>query len=210
MKAFYLLIQCAIFEFKILNFRFKLPYHIRQSRSLYSAYRKLIVVSYELILQKQKPLFKNFNRSMFVNKFFNNLDGHDSARVRKLGCVIHTKAAAKEVAQIKQPGFDRSVITKIAIFILIEARQQFITDCQNQFTGLFVKFLCSSKIVLHSFSIFIQKQSSNAVDTPISSQFVDANGIYRALRGLHPKPGIVKANYKIVLKHPEQGVGGRK
>ncbi|WP_176969783.1 hypothetical protein [Nitrosomonas sp. Nm33] len=40
-------------------------------------------------------------------------------------CVIHMNVAAKEVAQLEQPGFDSSVIIKIAIFNLIEARQQF-------------------------------------------------------------------------------------
>ncbi len=111
--------------------------------------------------------------------------------------------AIKEIAQLEQTSFDRSVIIKIAIFTSIETRQQFIANCQNQFTELFIKFLCCNQDVFHCFSIFIQKQLSNAVDTSFSSQFVDADDIYPALRRLYLKPGTVKASYKVVLKHPD-------
>ncbi len=58
---------------------------------------------------------------------------------------MHT---TKEVAQLKKSDFHRLVITIIAIFHSVEVRQQLIADCQNQFTGLFVKFLCSSQALL--------------------------------------------------------------
>lgn len=115
---------------KILIFRFKVAYHISQSRSIYSAYRKLTFVSYESILQKQKLFFKSFHRFILPNKFFNNLDGHNKKRVRKLGRVLLTNLATKEVAQLEKPGVHRSVIIKIAIFNSIEVERQFIADCQ--------------------------------------------------------------------------------
>ncbi len=76
--------------------------------------------------------------------------------------------AAKEIAQLEQPGFDRSIITKIAIFNLIEARQQFIADYQNQFTGLFIKFLCRNRDIFHCFSKFIHSFFWAFVGQPIA------------------------------------------
>ncbi|AKH38858.1 hypothetical protein AAW31_15310 [Nitrosomonas communis] len=123
METFNPFIQCAVFELKILNFRFKITHQIRQSRSLYSVCTKLILVSYDLVLQKQKLLFKIFNRFMFINKFFNNFNGHDRARVKRLGCVILTNLATKKVVQFDKSDFHHSVITKIAILKSIEVRK---------------------------------------------------------------------------------------
>ncbi|SDW38057.1 hypothetical protein SAMN05421882_100958 [Nitrosomonas communis] len=78
---------------------------------------------------------------MLPNKFFNNLDGHNKKRVRKLGRILITNLATKEVAQFEKPGVHRSAISKIVIFNSIEVEQQFNPDCQNQFIKLFVKFL---------------------------------------------------------------------
>ncbi|SFI76097.1 hypothetical protein SAMN05428978_103314 [Nitrosomonas sp. Nm34] len=158
MKSFSLLSQSANFEHKILINRFKVTYHIRQSRSLYSACAKFVAESYKFILQKQKLLFRNRACSMLANQFFYSLDGHDKTKVRKLDCEIHMNDSTKEVERLEQPSSDRSGITKNAIFTSVEVRQQFIADCQNQFTELFVKFLCGR-------------------------QLVDADGICCALRG---------------------------
>ncbi|WP_074664726.1 hypothetical protein [Nitrosomonas communis] len=53
--------------------------------------------------------------------------------------------ATKEVAQLEQSGFDRSVIIKIAIFTSIESRQQLIANDQNQFTELFITLSCCNQ-----------------------------------------------------------------
>lgn len=140
MKFFHIFSKCEIFEIKILNFRFKIANHIRQSGNLFSASSKLFVISNELIFQKHKPLFNNQSRAIFINKFFYIFDEHDRARGRKFDCVIHLIDATKEVAQLEQPSFDRSVTIKIAIFTSNETRELFIADRQNQFTGLFVTF----------------------------------------------------------------------
>ncbi|SFM17747.1 hypothetical protein SAMN05421863_10166 [Nitrosomonas communis] len=52
---------------------------------------------------------------MLPNKLFNNLDGHDRARVSKLSRIVLTNVAAKEVAQLEKSGVHRSVINKIVI-----------------------------------------------------------------------------------------------
>ncbi|WP_430228551.1 hypothetical protein [Nitrosomonas communis] len=61
--------------------------------------------------------------------------------------------ATKEVAQLEQSGFDRSVIIKIATFTSIESRQQLIANYQNQFTELFITLSCCNQDAVDTRSI---------------------------------------------------------
>ncbi|AKH37346.1 hypothetical protein AAW31_05250 [Nitrosomonas communis] len=148
MKPFYLLLQYVIFELQISNFIFKITYYIRGSSRFYSAFRKMILVSYDSLLQEQKLLFMSINWTIFFNKFFDNFQGHGRVRVGKLGDVIHATASAKERTWLEKHILHHFVLSKITILSLIKMRHQFIDDCQNQFNKFLLNFFMSVNVYM--------------------------------------------------------------